>query len=68
MMLVKLDRKDKMRYDFAKRLHSGDEIRVKKTKEITKVIYIEIEHGDRAVHVYAVTRDGFTKLQHTEIA
>lgn len=54
-----------MVYDFAKKLHNGDEIKVKETGEITQVINTEIFEKD--VFVYAMTQNGYSKLHHKEI-
>ncbi|MDF2880208.1 MAG: hypothetical protein K0R54_765 [Clostridiaceae bacterium] len=55
-----------MDYKNAKKLHNNDEIIVKETGEVTKVITTETY--DKDVYVYAVTNDnGYTKLHHKEI-
>ncbi|MCL5116591.1 MAG: hypothetical protein M1272_05510 [Firmicutes bacterium] len=55
-----------MTYRFAKNLHNEDEVRVKRTGEVVRVINTETHNKD--VYVFCVTQtDGYTKLRHTEI-
>ena len=54
-----------MIYEFATKLHNGNEIKVKETGEITQVINTEIYEKD--VFVCAMTQNGYSKLHHKEI-
>lgn len=54
-----------MLYKYAKQLHNHDEIIVKETGEIVNVISTEVLKKD--VFIYAMTRDGYTKLHHRQI-
>jgi hypothetical protein len=60
-----------MRYQYAKRLHNGDEVRIKSTGEICTVISTQEftdAAGKPAVQIYTVTREnGYCGLHHQEI-
>lgn len=57
-----------MNYKQAKRLHNHDEITIKATKEIVKVISIENIPEFKRVIIYATVAGTFTQLIHTEIS
>lgn len=54
-----------MTYKYAKDLHNGDEVSVKKSGEITTVISTEVSEKD--IYIYAMTQEGYTKLHHRDI-
>ena len=54
-----------MLYRYAKQLHNHDEITIKETGEIVEVISTDVYEKD--VFVYAMTKDGYIKLNHRQI-
>jgi hypothetical protein len=61
-----------MTYRYAKKLHNGDEVKVKGTSEVCRVVEVEEirdPDGQVGVLVYVETgRDGYVGLHHTEVA
>lgn len=55
-----------MELKYAKKLHNGDQITVKETKEVTDVQNTECQEKD--VWVFAMTSEGYSRLHHTEIS
>lgn len=53
-----------MLYKNAKKLHNNDEITLKQTGETTNVISTKIL--EKNVFVYAMTHNGYSKLNHKE--
>lgn len=55
-----------MKFEQAKQLHNTDEVMIKSTGEVVKVVNTEIKEG--LVLVYVNTQsDGYTVLTHKEI-
>lgn len=54
-----------MNLRFAKKLHEGDEVTVKETKEIVKVHSVVTEANNVTIEVF--TKDGWRKFTHKEV-
>lgn len=54
-----------MLFKYAKRLCNQDQVKVKATGELVKVLKVKVLENN--VFVFAMTRDGYTKLHHKEI-
>lgn len=61
-----------MPFKYAKKLHHGDEVTVKSTREVCRVVEVEKVRdpdGREGVLVYVQTAlDGYVGLHHTEVA
>jgi hypothetical protein len=57
-----------MNYGEALKLHNEDEVTVKSTGEVVRVISTEIDPDNKVVITYAMTNKGYTGLNHNEIS
>lgn len=55
-----------MIYSHARKLHNGDEVTIKKTREVVKVLTAVVERKTVRLDVQS-SRDGFQTLLHTDV-